>query len=231
MQPWQGAPQPPDPAPLLDHHEDIAYMNDGPELTVLAALTAMHAVGRIAPSGHRCVHAVGLTYASNLERAIRLSTQHPVLVGMLSSAPPVADALGHIERRLIKAGLLLTVEQRERERIGCLDMILVAMVGMIGIVVMMGSVLFGVLGNFLLGGVIILFALAAMGVLSSGEWRTDRGDAELTRLRAEHAGLSPQLRPARAALKVAIFGASALWNADPVFAKALGVPRPGDDGI
>lgn len=220
MQPWQGAPQPPDPAPLLDHHEDMAYMNDGPELTVLAALTAMHAAGRIASSGHRCVHAAGLTYASDLERAIRLSTQHPVPLAMLPSAPPVADALGYIERRLIDAGLLLTVEQRERERIGCLDMILV---GMVGIVAMVTNVLFGF--------IVILVALAAMSVLSSGTWRTGRGDAELTRLRAEYAGLSPQLRPARAGLKVAIFGASALWDADPAFAKALGVPKPGDGGI
>ncbi len=212
----------PAPALRLNHPEDVAYLRDGPELTMLAALSAMHVAGRIAPSGRRCVQAVGLTYASDLEKAIHLSTQHPVPPATLPCAPPVADALNHIERRLLHAGLLLPAEQRISGGLGCLDSTLVALVAIVGVVGLVANPLAGVL-------ILLVVAWAVTSGRNSGTWGTDRGDAELSRLRAEHADLSPRLRPdSRVAMRVALLGASALSEADPAFAAQLGVSTSAD---
>lgn len=238
------------PVPRLDSQpHDVAYLHGGPELAVLTALTALHADGRVTTSGRRHVRAVGSVgpSASELERAIHRSAQHPaqhpvqhsarhgVLRTALSSEPPVREALTRIERRLADTGLLLTAEQRRRIR----------WTGwMLGAVVVVGAiraVVGGTAGRpigFLLA-MMLAVAVGTLVVICTAPRRTNRGDAELKRLRSAHAGLAPRMRPswqtygpAGAALGVAVFGASALWAADPAFATELGVPRfaAGGDG-
>lgn len=225
----------PAPAPHLDNPYDVAYLHLGRELTVLTALSAMHVAGRIAPSGRRRVRAVGAVGpdAGELQRAIHLSAQDPVLRAELPGAPPVAEALGRIERRLIDAGLLLTAEQRERIRRTGWMLWAVAAVGASRLIT---GIMAGKPSTFLLG----LLAVVALVALSlTAPRRTDRGNAELTRLRTARASLSLRLKlnwrvygPAGAALGVAVFGASALWAADPAFAEELNVPTlaGGGDG-
>ncbi len=226
----------PAPAPRLDNPDEVAYLHNGPELTVLTALSAMYVADRIALSGHvRAVGAVGPS-AGELQRAIHLCAQDPVPQAELPGAPPVAEALGRIERRLIDAGLLLTAEQRRRIR--CTGWMLWAVVA-VGAIRAIADDRAGKPIGFLLA----LLAVAAVGaaVFSiTAPRRTDRGDTELTRLRTAHASLSPRLRPKwrvygpeGAALGVAVFGAGALWAADPALAKELGAPQMpsvGDSG-
>ena len=221
----------PAPAPRLDNPDDVAYLHNGPELTVLTALSAMHVASLITSSGQQHIQAVGAVgpSAGDLQRAIHLCAQDPVPRAKLPSAPPVAEALGRIERRLIDAGMLLTTEQRSRiRRVGW----------MLWAVAAIGAI--RTLAEDRAGKPIgFLFALLAMVVVGAAVFsltaprRTDRGKAELTRLRAAHASLSPKLRPRwrvygpeGAALGVAVFGASALWAADPALAQELGAHQP-----
>ncbi|MGH3753035.1 MAG: TIGR04222 domain-containing membrane protein, partial [Pseudonocardiaceae bacterium] len=220
----------PAPAPHLDNPDNIAYLHNGPELTVLTTLSAMHAAGCITSSGRGRVQAIGAVGpdTGELERAIHLSTQQPVPRAKIPGTPPVAEALGRIERRLIDIGLLLGAEQRKRiRRTGWMLWAVVA-VGAIRAVV-------GYLAGKPIGFLLALLAVVAVGAAvfsRTAPQRTDRGDAELARLRAAYASLSPRLRPdsrvygpAGAALGVAVFGASALSAADPTLAEELDV-RP-----
>lgn len=195
-------------------------------MTVLAALSAMHVASRITSSRRRRVQTVGAVGpdASELERAIHLCAQHPVPRATLPGAPPVAEALGHIERRLIDAGLLLTAEQRKRiRRTGWMLWAVVATGAICAIV--------GYLAGKPIGVLLAVVAVGAAVFSLTAPRRTDRGNAELTRLRTAHASLSPRSRPdwrvygpEGAALGVAVFGSSALWAADPALAKKLGAP-------
>jgi uncharacterized protein (TIGR04222 family) len=217
----------PAPAVRLNNPDDVAYLHGGAELTVLTALSAMYVAGLIAASGRQRVQVVGAPGpdAGDLQRAIHLSAQEPVPRGKLPDAPPVADALRRIERRLIDAGLLVTAEQRKRIR---------RTAWVLWAVVAFGAVraIAGYNAGKPIGLLLALLAVAVVGaaVLSlTAPRRTNRGNAELTRLRSAHASLSPKLRPRwrvygpeGAALGVAVFGASALWAADPALAKELG---------
>lgn len=216
-------------APRLVNPDDIAYLHGGPELTVLTALSALYVAGRIAPSERRRVKAVGAVGpdAGDLDRAIHLSAQHPAPRGELPGAPQVAEALGRIERRLADAGLLLTATQRRRIRHTGWMLWAVAALGAIR------AVADGMAGKpigFMLALMVVVVTGAAVLSVTAPR-RTDCGNAELTRLRTAHVSLSPRLRPHwrvygpdGAALGVAVFGANALWAADPALAKKLGAP-------
>jgi uncharacterized protein (TIGR04222 family) len=221
--------------PLDSHPDDVAYLHGGPELAVLTALTAMYLDGRITTSGQRRVRAVGSvgSRASELERAIHRSAHQPVLRTALPGEPSVREALVRVERRLSEAGLLLTAEQRRRIRQAGWMLWVVVAVGVLRAVA--GGTAGRSIGFLLVMTVAV--AVGAVVVSCTAPRRTDRGDTELTRLRSTHAGLAPQLRPDRqvygatgAALGVAVFGASALWAADPAFATELGTQRPTPSG-
>jgi uncharacterized protein (TIGR04222 family) len=220
----------PAPAHHLDNPDDVAYLHHGPALTVLTALSAMYVAGRVTSSGRGRVQAVGAVDpdARGLQRAIHLSTRQPVPRAKLPGAPPVAEALGRIERRLIDAGLLLSAEQRGRIRRAGWMLWAVVAVGAISAVA--GDLTDKHLG-FLLALLAAVAVSAAVFSLTTPR-RTDRGNAELSRLRTVHASLSPRSRPNRrvygpegAALGVAVFGTGALWAADPALAKELGAPQ------
>jgi uncharacterized protein (TIGR04222 family) len=221
--------QAPAPAPAtgLVNPDYVAYLHDGSELTVLAALSALHVAGRLTSAGPRRVQATGAigSDAGELQQAIHRCAQDPIQPAKLVSAPPVVEALSRIERRLIDAGLLLSAGQRTRIR---------ASSWMLWAVVAVG-VLRGIPGHQagkpigLLLTVLALVTVAAVVFSVTAPRRTDRGKTELVRLRSAHASLSPKLRPRwrvygpeGAALGVAVFGASALWAADPSLAKDLG---------
>lgn len=221
----------PPPAPMAVNPEEVAYLHRGPELAVLAALSALHVAGSIASADRRRLQAVGTVQpeASELELAIHRSAQQPVRRAELPGAQPVAEALGRIERRLIDVGLLLSPEQRSRiRRTGW----------MLWAVVAVGA-LRAVAGN--IAGRPIGFLLALLAVVAvvatvfsfAAPRRTHRGTAELATLRTAHTSLSPRSRPdwqvygpGGAALGVAVFGTSALWAAEPAWAKELGVRTP-----
>ncbi len=226
------------PAPRLDDPDDIAYLHGGPELAVRTALSALHVAGRIASSDRRRIKAVGAVDpdAGELEQAIHRCAQHPVPRAELPAAPPVAEALGRIERRLIDAGLLLTAEQRKRIRHAGWLLWAVVAIGAI-------RAFAGGMAGKPIGLLLALLGVAAVGAVTlrlTAPRRTDRGNAELTRLRTTRASLAPRMRPnwqvyrpARAALRVAIFGMRALWAAHPAFAKELGrhqTTSAGDSG-
>jgi uncharacterized protein (TIGR04222 family) len=230
----------PAPAPETDlvDPDYVAYLHDGPELTVLAALSALHVAGRLTSAGPRRVHATGTigTDAGELQQAIHLCAQNPIRSAKLASAPPVAKALGSIEDRLIGVGLLLSAGQRTRIRMtACMLWAVVA----IGVLRSIAGYQAGKPISFLLAALAVVAVGAAVFSVTAPR-RTDRGKAELARQRSAHASLSPKLRPhwrvygpEAAALGVAVFGASALWAADPALAKDLGARQmlsAGDSG-
>jgi uncharacterized protein (TIGR04222 family) len=223
------------PAPHLDNPDEVAYLHNGPELTVLTALSAMYVAGLIESSGQRRVRAIGTVGpdTGDLQRAIHLSAQDPVPRAHLPGAPLVAETLGRIERRLVDAGLLLTAEQRRRIRRTGWLLWTVAAVGAIHAIA-------GYRAGHPIGFLLAMLAVVAVGAAIfslAATRRTDRGNAELSRLRTAHTSLSPRSRPdwrvygpEGAALGVAVFGASALWAADPVVAKELGVRHTSSAG-
>lgn len=223
------------PGPGLDTQPyHIAYLNGGPELTVLTALVTMRAQGSITTSGRHRVHAVGSLDpgGSDLEQAIHRSADQPAPRIGLPRTPPVREALTRIEHRLADTGLLLTGEQRRRIR---------RTSWMLWGVVAVGALRVATAGDPI-GFLLVMMGVTAVGALvltSIAPRRSDRGDAELKRLRSAHASLAPRMRPDHqvygptgAALGVAIYGTSSLWAADPAFATELGTQRPTSrDGV
>jgi uncharacterized protein (TIGR04222 family) len=217
------------------HPYDVAYLNGARELAVCAALGAMHQAGTIVPASKGAVQAVGRPDpgADPLERAIHFTAAGAVPRRRLQFHRPVATALDTIEARLVAGHLLLSTEDRRRYRHVGRWMLAVAGLGLL-------RLLAGIAEARPVGYLFITFAVVtviAVVQLGRAPRRSRVGDRVLERLRREHHGLSPEARPdwtvygpAGAALGVGIFGMSALWASDPVFADEIALQRVGATG-
>jgi uncharacterized protein (TIGR04222 family) len=213
-----------------DRPYDVAYLNGGAELSLCAALSAMHRSETIAIAGKGTVVAAARPdpRADELERAVHHAAVVPVHRRQLAGAGAVASALHRIESRLIGAGLLLTPQRRTRIRATAVWTFALAALGVARVVAGIGN---GRPVGFL---VVLVLAVVAIGVAQSmsAPRRTRAGDAALRRLVDEHHTLSPAMNPdwavygpTGAALAVGVFGLGALWAADPAFAGELAVQR------
>lgn len=209
---------------------DIAYLNGGPQLAVLSALSSMRVAGTILLEGRGRVHAGQVLGegADELERAIHLTAIEPIAWQQLVTHRIVRTALESVRQRLEGAGLLLSAQRRRRIKLVGLWMVAVAALGLV-------RLLTGAANGAPVGYLILeLLAVGWVSVflLCRAPTCSRRGTARLKNLRATHTELAPEMRPdwtaygpALAGLGVGIFGASALWASDPDLAAGVGV-RP-----
>jgi uncharacterized protein (TIGR04222 family) len=214
---------------LTAHPHDVAYLNGGGDLAVYSALSAMHLRGTIATK-RGSVQATGRLEpdADALERAIHRTATGPVLPRRLPFHRSVQTAMAAIEDRLMAGGFLLTDEQRWQIRRVGLWMLGVAAIGLVR---MLAGVAEARPVGFLVVALLVVTVVAVVQ-LSLAPRRSRHGDRTLCALRAEHHGLSPEVKPDwrvygpnAAALGIGIFGTSALWASDPVFAGEIAVSR------
>ncbi|MFC5992785.1 TIGR04222 domain-containing membrane protein [Pseudonocardia hispaniensis] len=215
---------------LTSRPHEVAYLNDGADLAVYSALSSMHRTGAIVTAGRGNVRASGPAPvgADALEQAIHRTAAVPVPRHRLRFHRPVADVLAEIDRRLTDAGLLLTADERHSIRQIGRWMLAVAGLGLVR--------LLSELANARPAGPLLLALLLVTGValvhLSVAPRRSRLGDRTLARLRREQHDLAPEMRTDRtahgatsAALAIGVFGMSALWACDPVFADQLAARR------
>lgn len=210
---------------------DIAYLNDGPGLAVLAALSSMwvagtivaHAVTGFVRKGRPLpVRAQGqLTEcADKLERAIHLAAAIPIKWDQLEKDRLVLTSLNDARQRLEDAGLLVSAEQRSRISLTGLWMGPVGVLGLTPLVSWPPNDAWWIVVT--VGGLSLFFAF----LLLISPTRSHLGTTELKRLRRWHAKLAPGMRPdptsygpAYAGLAVGLFGPGAV---DSRFAPQLG---------
>ncbi|MGI9003918.1 MAG: TIGR04222 domain-containing membrane protein [Pseudonocardia sp.] len=217
------------PVDVATRPHDVAYLNGGAELAVYSALSSMHLQGTIG-SERGTVQAVGRLGpdTDELERAIHFTATGAVHRRRLPFHRPVRAALAAAEQRLVAAGLLLTDEQRHRiRRVGSW---MLAVTGL-GLVRLLAGIADARSVGFLLATLLAVTAVAVVQ-LSRAPRRSRLGDRTLAGLRSEHHALSPTITPdwtvygpAGTALGIGIFGTSALWASDPVFADELAAQR------
>src|SRR5262249_45259256 len=145
----------------------------------------------------------------------------------LLTHPEVRSVLDRAEGELISAGWLLGPAQRRNVRLGALFMFAVLALGILRAAA--GSANGRPIGYLVL--VMIPVAIAAL-LLLRAPYRTGGAQALLARMRNSSGHLRPNQSPswstygpAGAALGVGLFGAMALWAADPAFANAAEIQR------
>jgi uncharacterized protein (TIGR04222 family) len=215
---------------LSEQPYDIAYVNGGPGLAVLSALTSMRVAGTILAQGRGRVRAgqpLG-DGADELERAIHLAAVEPITRHELLTNRVVRMALDSTRQRLESAGSLLSTRQRRRIKLAALWMVAVAVLGLVRLVAGAAN---GAAVGYLIEELVVV-GIAATILICTAPRASRRGTAQLKDLRARHPELAPRMRanwraygPAVAGLGVGIFGAGALWASDPALATDMAVPR------
>ncbi|MDQ2709207.1 MAG: TIGR04222 domain-containing membrane protein, partial [Actinomycetota bacterium] len=209
--------------------ERVAYLNNGPALALTAALSALHVDGLVTATGGtvQYVGEAGAAGRSELQRAILSSTFRPVGRGSLAEQTTVRTALDSIRADLEERGLLLNADQRRRIRRWGYPMLAVFALGF----TRLWSGLFGGKAVGLLALLLVVVAFAIGWLFMKVPTRSALGETELARLHEQHQHLSPSMRPdwvangaLAAGMGVAVFGADALWAADPAFADEVMAP-------
>jgi uncharacterized protein (TIGR04222 family) len=209
-----------------------AYLGGGPKLALLAALSSLRVAGLVRGQNGRCerTDAALPTRLSGLERAVLAAASDSPTRDQLRASGPVTEALNQLRAELVRRCLLVDDRDRARYRRWGFAM---SAVFALGVVRLVAGASHGKPVGYL------AFSLGLVAVLTALLWasppgRTTFGDRELTRLRAEHQHLSPSMRPdwaangaLAAALAVGMFGARALWTADPAFAEEVGAKAAG----
>jgi uncharacterized protein (TIGR04222 family) len=214
---------------LHRHPHDLAYLNGGATLAVYSALSAMHLRGTIT-SERGVVRAAGRLEpgVDELERAIHRAATNGVHRNRLVTHHSVCTVLDAARQRLVRAGLLLSDEQRGRIRRVGLSMVFVALLGLLRVLAGMSDAQpVGYITTMMM-----VVTVIAVFLLVRAPRRSRAGDRLLDRMRTEQHGLSPRNRPdwtvygpAGAALGIGVFGMSALWASDPAFADELALQR------
>ncbi|WP_214407804.1 TIGR04222 domain-containing membrane protein [Pseudonocardia lacus] len=216
------------------HPHDLAFLNGGPPLAVYSALSAMNLRGTIT-SERGTVRAAGRLDPGpdELERSIHRAAASGVHRNRLITHHSVCTVLDASKQRLVKAGLLLSDEQRGRIRRVGLWMVAVALLGLLRVLAGMSNA--QPVG--LVTAMMVAVSVVAIFLLARAPSRAKAGDRLLARLRTEQHGLAPANRPdwavygpEGAALGIGIWGMSALWASDPVFADELALQRQASTG-
>jgi uncharacterized protein (TIGR04222 family) len=211
----------------------VAFLNGGSKLAVLAGQSALRTGGllgtdRTGAPGRADGPAPAARAKWPLELAILAATDRPVPYSRLKSDLAVAAALRALSDELVRDGLLVSEHNR-----GLLRRWGLALLGLFALGVW--RLVAGIGNGHPVGFLIPLLLAAGVGALL---WylrlprRTPAGHAALERLRMMHSHLAPELRPdwaangpSATAIGVGVFGAGAIWAADPVFAGELAVAR------
>ncbi|WP_028925956.1 TIGR04222 domain-containing membrane protein [Pseudonocardia acaciae] len=200
-----------------------AYLNGGPKLAMIAALSSLRVAGLVRGRDHRCERVGTPTsgWLPRLERAILDEAGSSPKVTRLVRREPVAAALDALRDELVRRRLL--VSDRDRAAFRRWHWAMVAVFAL-GVVRLMAGASDGKPIGYLVLSLLLVGVLTVL-LRAIPPRRTVLGETELARLRSEHRHLSPSMRPdwtangaMAAALAVGAFGAGALWTADPSFA-------------
>src|SRR5262249_54046583 len=111
---------------------DVAYLNGGPELAVLSALSSMRGARTIVPQGRRwgSPRRPLSEGADELERAIHEAAVGSIHRRHLITREIVRTALENRRLRLERAGMLLSAQQRRRIKLTGLWMVALGALGL-----------------------------------------------------------------------------------------------------
>jgi uncharacterized protein (TIGR04222 family) len=208
----------------------VAFLAGGRRLAVYAALAALHRSGAVGPRPGRGPRATGPlpAGAAGLDRAVHAAAGDGTRVARLSGDPSVQRSLDDLRLDLERGRLLVSRTRAVGYRAAAL--ILLPVIAFGGVRVAAGA-----RANRPAGILILLVVASACwliaSLLASPPWRTKAGDTAVLRSRARYGHLAPAHHPsyrtydpAKAAMGVALFGASALFLLDPRFAVAAEAP-------
>jgi uncharacterized protein (TIGR04222 family) len=207
-----------------------AYLNGGAKLAVYASLGGLRTAGAIGVSADRRLRQAGSlpADATPLDQAVYNAAGQRLRPRDLIRHDWVTDAAHRLRSEVERAGLLATADQRRAARVGPLILLGLVALGIARLVA--GTANDRPAGYLIL--VLLVLTPATVLLLLRTPRRTRAGDDVLRRMRVDHAYLAPSQRPSwstygpsGAVAGVALFGAGALWAADPSFAAAVEVQR------
>jgi uncharacterized protein (TIGR04222 family) len=219
---------PMDPLPDLSIGE-IGLLSDGPGCAITAATARLYHDGLVhGTSGSLSIVGELEPNADPVERELHQTVaREPWLsVAQVLDRVSESETMRTLTEQMTRAGLLLDEPQARRIR---LLWIVPALVTVIGAV----RILAGLAED---RPVLVLLAMTAAAGLATFRLvrlrpnATRRGQDILRRLRGKSQSLLRQPTASRGALTAALFGAGALWLAEPAIASALGVPRERGSG-
>jgi uncharacterized protein (TIGR04222 family) len=208
----------------------IAYLGGGPSRALLAALGSLRAAGLVRGYNRRCTRVATppTAWRPALERAVLTETVVPLTRAELVRRHSVGSALAGLRDDLVRRGLLHSASAGQRRRWAFAMAALLAL----GLARLVAGLSGGKPVGFLVLAMLLVAALTVLLFRLAASARTARGDAELAELRAAHPHLSPNMKPdwtangaTAAGLAVGLFGAGALWAADPAFAGEMIMER------
>lgn len=203
-----------------------AYLHGGADLALTAALASLRADGLVRCRDKRCelTEAAPARNHSDLEEAVLAVLATPRPRRSLARQFAVVSAARKLRNQLIERGLLMSDLQYTKYQTSSMLLMAVFALGVVRMLAGMGNnrpVLYLALSMAATLAIALLLALRKPN-------RTVPGDRELARLTVDHEHLAPRHRPdwtaggaTSAAMAVALFGAGALYAADPVFADEL----------
>ena len=212
-----------DPLPVLGIPE-LALLNGGPDGAVTAAATQLYRDGSLLGMGGVLTATGELRPdAPPLEREVfeAVGREPWMSLDRVRDAVREAPAVRDVTDRMTRNGLLLDEAARRRIRLLWIVPALLALLGAVRILAGLSA------GRpvLVLCAMTAVAAMAACALLRMRPVATSRGRRVLERLRAERDPAGIQAVPGESALTLALFGAGALWIAEPGVAAALGVPR------
>ncbi|MFC7484165.1 TIGR04222 domain-containing membrane protein [Luedemannella flava] len=207
----------------------VAYLRGGAALAVTSSIAGLRAAGALA-APEKGVLATAGPYpsgASRLDWAVYDAASRQVRQRDLLADPGVASALTELRDALFAAGWLRTPAERARLRLAGFLVLLLAALGVARIVA-------GISNDRPVGYLVLL----TIGVVIAGalllivKERSRAGSRAIAEAMRTSRHLAPTNAPAwstygltGAAMGVAVFGAAALWSADPAFAEQAEIQR------
>ena len=223
-----GGPSADPPAALSP--QEVAFLNGGEKLAVYTALASLRAAGAIGVADKRLVQLTDLPVAATpLEAAIYNAAGNMVPARSLLDSNAVSGTMRQLEERLESAGLLTSAAQRRAIRRWALPCYALFALGMLRI--QAGSASHHATGYLTVAAWLTLFVGLYLRT-EPATTKTRAGRAAVARTRSEHRHLQRSNNPsyvtygaAGAAMGVALFGASALFDFDPAFAAEAEIQR------
>jgi uncharacterized protein (TIGR04222 family) len=212
--------------------EELGYVNGNALQAVTVSLAGLRAANAISvESGTITVIGSPPPAPSELTWAVYQAVQRsPMRTLALVKDRSIAPALAHLHDTLVRHGWLLSGRRRNAMRLAALPMFVVLALGFARVVA-------GMQAGKPVGFVVMLTVVVGILTLPTlvVSPRSRAGQSAMARTRAAHVRLDPRDHASAAsafgvggaALAVGLFGAAALWSADPALAAETDLGRTG----